>query len=69
MLKFNDFVLYELMFVEFVIDFDEVIDWFGYFVDFGVNCLEIMLVLNVVMMVDWGFLLIGYFGVDECFGK
>jgi maltooligosyltrehalose trehalohydrolase len=67
--KLNDLVLYELMLAEFATDLDEAIDRLGYLADLGVNCLEIMPVSNVAMTVDWGFLPIGYFGVDERFGK
>jgi 1,4-alpha-glucan branching enzyme len=67
--RLNDLILYELMLAEFATDLDEAIDRLGYVADLGVNCLEIMPVSNVAMTVDWGFLPIGYFGVDERFGK
>ncbi|WP_348304146.1 alpha-amylase family glycosyl hydrolase [Methanothrix sp.] len=40
-----------------------------YLQDLGVNCIEIMPVTNISNTTDWGFLPIGYFGVDERFGK
>lgn len=65
----KDIVLYELMINEFGIDIDRTIERLDYLADLGVNCIEIMPVSNVAMTVDWGFLPIGYFGVDERFGK
>ncbi|BAZ32901.1 hypothetical protein NIES4074_54080 [Cylindrospermum sp. NIES-4074] len=65
----KDIVLYELMIAEFGGDIDKTIERFGYLADLGVNCLEIMPLSNVALTVDWGFLPIGYFGVDERFGK
>ncbi|MGJ5674370.1 MAG: alpha-amylase family glycosyl hydrolase [Nostochopsis sp.] len=65
----KDIVLYELMISEFGGDIDLTIERLNYLADLGVNCLEIMPLSNVGMTVDWGFLPIGYFGVDERFGK
>ena len=48
---------------------DGAIERLDYLADLGINCLEIMPVSNVALTVDWGFLPIGYFGVDERFGK
>src|SRR5207302_2056954 len=45
------------------------IDHPDYLADVGVNCIEIMPVSNVALEIDWGFLPIGYFGVDERFGQ
>jgi len=67
--ELEDLVVYELMLAEFAADIDGAIDRLGYLADLGVNCLEIMPVSNVAMTVDWGFLPVGYFGVDERFGK
>jgi maltooligosyltrehalose trehalohydrolase len=64
-----DLVLYELMISEFGGDIDRTIAHFDYLADLGVNCIEVMPVSNVANTVDWGFLPIGYFGVDERFGK
>jgi 1,4-alpha-glucan branching enzyme len=65
----KDIVLYELMISEFGDDIDSTIEKLSYLADLGVNCLEIMPLSNISMTVDWGFLPIGYFGVDERFGK
>ncbi|WYL99159.1 MAG: alpha-amylase family glycosyl hydrolase [Gloeotrichia echinulata DVL01] len=65
----KDLVIYELMINEFAGDIERTIERFGYLADLGVNCLEIMPLSNVALTVDWGFLPIGYFGVDERFGK
>jgi 1,4-alpha-glucan branching enzyme len=65
----RDLVIYELMLDEFAGGVDGTIARLGYLADLGINCLEIMPVSNVSMTVDWGFLPIGYFGVDERFGN
>ena len=65
----RDLVVYELMLDEFAGGIDGTIAKLGFLADLGVNCLEIMPVSNVSMQVDWGFLPIGYFGVDERFGN
>ena len=62
-------VLYELMITEFGGDIDGTIARLDYLADLGVNGIEVMPVSNVSNTVDWGFLPIGYFGVDERFGK
>jgi maltooligosyltrehalose trehalohydrolase len=65
----SDLVMYELMISEFGGDIERTIAQLDYLADLGVNCLELMPVSNVSNTVDWGFLPIGYFGVDERFGK
>jgi 1,4-alpha-glucan branching enzyme len=65
----EDLVIYELMITEFGGDVDGAIARLDYLADLGVNCLEVMPVSNVANTVDWGFLPIGHFGVDERFGK
>jgi len=65
----DDLVLYELMINEFGGDIDGAIAHLDYLADLGINCIELMPVSNVANTVDWGFLPIGYFGVDERFGK
>ncbi len=65
----DDLIIYELMINEFGGDIERAIGLLGYLADLGVNCLEVMPVSNVANVVDWGFLPIGYFGVDERFGK
>jgi 1,4-alpha-glucan branching enzyme len=65
----EDLVVYELMISEFGGSIDGAIERLGYLADLGINCLEVMPVSNVALNVDWGFLPIGYFGVDERFGK
>jgi maltooligosyltrehalose trehalohydrolase len=64
-----DLVIYELMVSEFGGDINGAIAHLDYLADLGVNCLELMPVANVGLTVDWGYLPIGYFGVDERFGK
>ena len=41
----------------------------AYLNDLGINAIEIMPLSNVGVSVDWGYLPIGYFGVDERFGR
>lgn len=65
----DDLILYELMINEFGVDIDGTIAKLDYLADLGINCIEVMPVSNVANTVDWGFLPIGYFGVDERFGK
>ncbi len=65
----DDIVLYELMINEFGNDISGTISRLNYLSDLGINCIEVMPVSNVANTVDWGFLPIGYFGVDERFGK
>lgn len=67
--KLTDLVLYELMINEFGGDVERTIEHLDYLADLGVNCIEVMPVSNVANTIDWGFLPIGYFGVDERFGK
>jgi maltooligosyltrehalose trehalohydrolase len=65
----DDLILYELMINEFGGDIDRTIAQLDYLADLGINGIEVMPVTNVSNTVDWGFLPIGYFGVDERFGK
>ena len=65
----NDLIIYELMITEFGGDIDRTIGLLDYLADLGINCIELMPVSNVEQSVDWGYLPIGYFGVDERFGK
>lgn len=65
----HDLVMYELMLNEFGGGIDGAIGHLPYLADLGVNCVEVMPVSNVGIEVDWGFLPIGYFGVDERFGN
>jgi 1,4-alpha-glucan branching enzyme len=65
----DDLVIYELMINEFAGDIHRTIGLLDYLSDLGVNCVELMPVSNVANTIDWGFLPIGYFGVDERFGK
>ncbi|HII06693.1 MAG TPA: alpha-amylase [Methanotrichaceae archaeon] len=65
----DELVVYELMINEFGVCIDDAIERLDYLRDLGINCIEVMPVSNVSNTVDWGFLPIGYFGVDERFGK
>jgi 1,4-alpha-glucan branching enzyme len=65
----NQLIIYELMLNEFGGSIDGAIAHLSYLADLGINCVEVMPVSNVGIEVDWGFLPIGYFGVDERFGN
>jgi 1,4-alpha-glucan branching enzyme len=65
----SDLIIYEINIAEFGGDLDRTRDVFAYLADLGVNAIEIMPLSNVGASVDWGYLPVGYFGVDERFGK
>lgn len=64
----HDLVIYELMLAEFANDLAGAIDRLPYLADLGINCIEVMPVSNAGHGVDWGFMPVGYFGVDERYG-
>lgn len=64
-----DLILYEVNIAEFGNDLDRARGLLAYLADLGINAIEIMPLSNVGNSVDWGYLPIGYFGVDERFGK
>ena len=65
----EDLVIYELSIAEFGGDLDRAAKLMAYLHDLGVNAIEVMPLSNVSATVDWGYLPIGYFGIDERFGK
>jgi len=64
-----DLVLYEINIAELGGDLERTRNLMAYLSDLGVNAVEAMPLSNVAALVDWGYLPIGYFGVDERFGK
>src|SRR3984893_15757336 len=64
-----DLILYEMNIAELGSDLDRARDRMAYLSDLGINAIEIMPLSNVGVSVDWGYLPIGYFGVDERFGR
>jgi len=64
-----DLTLYEVNIAELGGDLERTRDLMAYLGDLGVNAIEVMPLSNVAASVDWGYLPIGYFGVDERFGK
>ena len=64
-----DLVFYEVNIAELGGDLERTSNLMAYLSDLGVNALEVMPLSNVAASVDWGYLPIGYFGVDERFGK
>jgi maltooligosyltrehalose trehalohydrolase len=64
-----DLIVYEINIAELGGDLDRIRHVAAYLADLGVNAVEIMPLSNVGSSVDWGYLPIGYFGVDERFGK
>jgi 1,4-alpha-glucan branching enzyme len=65
----NDLIIYEMMISEFGINLKTTIERLNYIADLGVNCIKIMPISNIVNTIDWGYKPIGYFGVDDRFGK
>src|SRR5262245_2771890 len=65
----SDLMLYEIDIAELSGDLERVRNVVAYLRDLGVNAVEVMPMSNVGSSVDWGYLPIGYFGVDERFGK
>ena len=65
----DELVLYELNIAEIAGDLARAQEVLAYLRDLGVNAVEIMPLSNVAASVDWGYLPIGYFGVDERFGR
>ncbi|WP_199231486.1 alpha-amylase family glycosyl hydrolase [Azospirillum sp. TSO35-2] len=65
----QDLVLYEVNIAELGGDLDRARRLMAYLRDLGVNAIEVMPLSNVGASVDWGYLPIGYFGVDERMGK
>jgi maltooligosyltrehalose trehalohydrolase len=66
--ELRDLTMYEINLAEFHVDLAGAIERLDYLADLGVNCLSIMPVTNVASQIDWGYLPVGYFGVDERFG-
>lgn len=65
----HDLILYEMNLAEFGASLQGAIERLDYVADLGVNALSLMPVSNVALEVDWGYLPLGYFGVDERFGR
>jgi 1,4-alpha-glucan branching enzyme len=65
----TDLVVYEVNIAELGGDLERTRELMAYLSDLGVNAVEVMPLSNVAASVDWGYLPIGYFGVDERFGK
>jgi maltooligosyltrehalose trehalohydrolase len=64
-----DLIIYEVNIAELGGDLERTSNLMAYLSDLGVNAIEVMPLSNVAASVDWGYLPIGYFGVDERFGK
>src|SRR6478609_10916980 len=65
----SDLIVYEINVAELGGDLDRTRNVMAYLSDLGVNAIEVMPLSNVGVSVDWGYLPIGYFGVDERLGK
>ncbi len=65
----SDLVLYELNVAELGGNLERTRELMAYLGDLGINAIEVMPLSNVAASVDWGYLPIGYFGVDERFGR
>src|SRR6266568_3541809 len=64
-----DLIFYEVNIAELGGDLERTSNLMAYLSDLGVSAVEVMPLSNVAASVDWGYLPIGYFGVDERFGK
>jgi 1,4-alpha-glucan branching enzyme len=62
-------VVYEINIAELAGGFERTSRLMAYLSDLGVNAVEIMPLSNSGVLIDWGYLPIGYFGVDERFGR
>ncbi|HOW67377.1 MAG TPA: alpha-amylase family glycosyl hydrolase [Candidatus Paceibacterota bacterium] len=67
--RHHDLVLYEINVMEFAGSFDRAIERLDYLRDLGITGLSLMPITNITDAIDWGYTPIGYFGVDERFGK
>lgn len=67
--ELSELIVYELMISEFAGSIQRAIKRLDYLADLGITCVEIMPVSNSLESIDWGFSPVGYFGVDERFGK
>jgi len=65
----KDLIMYEMMLDEFNEDIDGALEKLEYLKDLGINCISLMPITNVDGVVDWGYTPIGYFGIDERFGR
>ena len=68
-LKLEQVVLYEINIMEFGGSIQGCIDRLDYLMDLGVNCILVMPVHNIPDQVNWGYLPLGYFGINERFGN
>ncbi|MBI4781631.1 MAG: alpha-amylase [Oscillatoriophycideae cyanobacterium NC_groundwater_1537_Pr4_S-0.65um_50_18] len=65
----HDLIIYELLLAEFAEGIDGTIEKLEYLKDLGINCIKIMPITNVDAAIGWGYDPIGYFGVDERYGR
>jgi 1,4-alpha-glucan branching enzyme len=65
----RDLVLYEMNIMEFAGSLEQASDRLDYLQDLGITGLSLMPVTNISDAIDWGYTPIGFFGVDERFGK
>jgi maltooligosyltrehalose trehalohydrolase len=66
--RLSDLMMYEINVAELNGDLVGARQRLDYLADLGINCLSLMPVTNVADEVDWGYLPVGYFGVDERLG-
>lgn len=65
----NDLIMYEINIAELAGDFERARNLLAYLADLGINAIEVMPLSNIGESIDWGYLPIGYFGVDERLGN
>ncbi len=68
-LPLEETIMYELNIMEFGGTIQGCTNRLDYLQDLGVNCVLIMPVHNVSDQVNWGYLPLGYFGIDERYGN
>jgi 1,4-alpha-glucan branching enzyme len=67
--RHHDLVLYEMNLMEFAGSLEQATERLDYLRDLAVTGISLMPVTNISDAIDWGYTPIGYFGVDERFGK
>ena len=63
-----DLIMYEVNVAELNRDLDGATQRLDYLADLGITCMSLMPITNIAAEVDWGYLPVGYFGVDDRFG-
>lgn len=65
----QDLIAYEINLMEFAGSLSGAAEKLPYLADLGINAVSLMPVTNITERVNWGYEPIGFFGVDERFGR